>query len=205
VFSSRACPRFLGPHRGFSCQRFLSLVERQEPCRCRSGSARVARLAPCPTCLASLPARYALGVGEHGGGWFANRWHTTPPLCLKPHQQLALLSSALSHRPNSQVLSREVPQGSLPAFASGDVAVRRRNRYLLHCRVAFASSLICCPHRHSPSCDVPSLSPGAIRIYPVPLQRRDSLGPLSTPAVWFAHDGAVNTPRAHSQKNRSAY
>ena len=145
--SSPECPRFLRPLLGFSCPHFPSLVERQEPCRCRSGSAGVARLAPCPICLASWPARYALGVGELGGGWFASRWHTTPPLRLKPHQQLALLSSALSHKPNSQVLSREVPQGSLPAFASGDVALHRRNRYLLHYREAFASSLICCPHR----------------------------------------------------------
>jgi len=28
-----------------------------------------------------------------------------------------------THKPNSQVLSREVPQESLPAFASGDVAM----------------------------------------------------------------------------------
>jgi hypothetical protein len=40
---------------------------------------------------------------------------------LKPHQQLALLSSALSHEPIGLALSREAPQGSLPTFASGDV------------------------------------------------------------------------------------
>jgi hypothetical protein len=41
---------------------------------------------------------------------------------LKPHQRLAPSSSALSQEPISPVLSREGPQGSLPAFASGDVA-----------------------------------------------------------------------------------
>jgi hypothetical protein len=41
---------------------------------------------------------------------------------LKPHQRLAPSSSALPHEPINQVLSREGPQGSLPAFASGDVA-----------------------------------------------------------------------------------
>src|SRR5438552_185689 len=62
--SSPVCPRFLRPHRGFSCQCSPSLVERRELCRYTSGSAVVARLAPCPICLPSSPARYALGVGE---------------------------------------------------------------------------------------------------------------------------------------------
>ena len=67
VFSSLACPKFLGPHRGLPCHCFPSLVERRELCRCRSGSANIAGLAPCPICLPSLPARYVLGVGERSG------------------------------------------------------------------------------------------------------------------------------------------
>src|SRR5260370_40192352 len=109
VSSSLVCPKFLGPHRGLSCRCFPSLVERRELCRCRSGSADVAGLAPCPICFPSLPARYALGVGERSGGWPASRWHTIPPLRVRPHQQLALSSSALPHEPISQVLSCEAP------------------------------------------------------------------------------------------------
>jgi len=69
-----------------------------------------------------LPARYGLGVGERCGEWLASRWRTIAPLRLKPHQRLAPSSSALSQKPISPVLSREGPRGSLPAFASGDVA-----------------------------------------------------------------------------------
>jgi hypothetical protein len=112
----------LGLHRGFLCHHFPSFVERREPCRCTSGSTGVARLAPCPICFPLLPARYALGVGERCGEWLASRWRTIAPLRLKPHQRLAPSSSALPHEPINQVLSREGPQGSLPAFASGDVA-----------------------------------------------------------------------------------
>src|ERR1019366_1224754 len=54
--SSPVCPRFLRPHQGFSCQYSPSLVERRELCRYTSGSAAVARLAPCPTCFPSSPA-----------------------------------------------------------------------------------------------------------------------------------------------------
>jgi hypothetical protein len=61
------CPRFLRPRPGFSCPYSPSLVERRELCRYTSGSAVVARLAPCPTCFPSLPTRYALGVGERCG------------------------------------------------------------------------------------------------------------------------------------------
>src|SRR5271169_829142 len=121
VSSFLGCPRFLGPHQEFSCHRFPSLVERRELCRYTSGSAGVARLAPCPICRPSLPARYALGVGERCAGWLAIQWRTIPPLRLRPHQQFSLSSSALPHRPIGPVLSREAPQGSLPAFASGDV------------------------------------------------------------------------------------
>src|SRR5437660_12932669 len=67
VSSSLVCPKFLGPHQGFSCHRFPSLVERRELCRYTSGSAGVARLAPCPIGFPSWPARYALGVGERCG------------------------------------------------------------------------------------------------------------------------------------------
>src|SRR5882724_5862537 len=55
--SSRVCPKLPGPRRGFSCQCFLSLVGRQELCRHTSGSAVVARLAPCPICRPSLFSR----------------------------------------------------------------------------------------------------------------------------------------------------
>src|SRR6516225_10025009 len=48
--------------------------------------------------------------------------HTTLPLRLRPHQQLALSSSALPHMPICPVLSCAAPQGSLLAFAPGDVA-----------------------------------------------------------------------------------
>jgi hypothetical protein len=85
------------------------------------GSAGVAKFAPCPICLPSSPARYALGVGERRGGWLACQWHTILPLRLRPHQQLALSSSALPHRPICPVLSCEAPEGSQLAFASGDV------------------------------------------------------------------------------------
>jgi hypothetical protein len=71
VSSSLVCPKFLGPHRGLPCRCFPSLVERQELCRCRSGSASGAGLAPS-ICFPSSPARYALGVGERCGGWLAN-------------------------------------------------------------------------------------------------------------------------------------
>jgi hypothetical protein len=46
------------------------------------------------------------------------------------------------------VLSCEAPQGSLLAFAPGNVVDNRRNQYLLHYRAAFAFSLTCCPHRY---------------------------------------------------------
>src|SRR5712664_1146636 len=94
VSSFPVCPKFLDPHQGFSCHCFPSLVERREPCRYTSGSAGVARLAPCPICRPSLPARYALGVGECCGGWSASQRHTIPPLRLRPHQRLLPSSSA---------------------------------------------------------------------------------------------------------------
>src|ERR1700739_3924038 len=121
VSSFRGCPKFLGPHQGFPYPYFPSLVERRELCRYTSESAGVARLAPCPIGRPSLPARYALGVGERCGGWPASQWHTIPALRLRPHQWLAPSSFALPHMPIRLVLSREAPQGSGPAFASGDM------------------------------------------------------------------------------------
>ena len=113
--------RLPGPHLEFSCHYFPSLVERQEPCRCKSGSADVAGILLCPICFPSLPARYGLGVGERCVGWSASQWHTIPPLRRRPHQQFWLSSSALSPKPINQVLSCAAPRGSLPAFAFGDV------------------------------------------------------------------------------------
>src|SRR5215472_9292766 len=121
VSSFPVCPKFFDPHQGFSCHRFPSLVERREPCRYTSVSAGVARLAPCPIGRSSLPARYALGVGERCGGWPASQWRTIPSLRLRPHQWLSPSSSALPHVPICLVLSREALQGSGLAFASGDV------------------------------------------------------------------------------------
>src|SRR5271167_4323506 len=118
--SSLVCPKFLGPHRGLPCHCFPSLFERRELCRCRSGSANVAGLAPCPICVPSSPSRYALGVGERCDEWLANQWRTIPPLRVRPHQQLALSSSALPHEPISQVLSCEAPKR--------EVSSRRRRR-----------------------------------------------------------------------------
>src|SRR6266566_1946985 len=88
------CPKFLGRHQEFSCHRFPSLVEQRELCRYTSESAGVARLAPCPIGRPSLPARYALGVGERCGRWSASQWHTTPPLRLRPHQRFLPPASA---------------------------------------------------------------------------------------------------------------
>ena len=55
------------------------------------------------------------------------------------------------------------------------------------------------------SCDAPSPFRGAIWIYPVPLERRSSLGPLCTPAVLFAHDRGVGSPCTHCKKSPAAY
>ena len=85
------------------------------------GISRRCKVCTLPICWPSSPARYALGVGERGGGWLACQWHTILPLRLRPHQQLALSSSALPHRPICPVLSCEAPEGSQLAFAPGDV------------------------------------------------------------------------------------
>ena len=72
--------------------------------------------------MESQPSRYALGVGERYGVWPASLWRAILPLRLRLHQQLALSSSALPHMPICPVLSCAAPQGSLLAFAPGDVA-----------------------------------------------------------------------------------
>jgi len=92
-------------------ENFAAVGVGQQTCRART----------LPHLLPSLPARYALGVGERSGGWPASRWRTIPPLRVRPHQQLALSSSALPHEPISQVLSCEDHKGKSAAFASGDV------------------------------------------------------------------------------------
>src|SRR5438876_9100758 len=102
-------PNFLVNTGGFLAIVFRHSSNGENFARYTSGSAGVAGLAPCPICLPSLPARYALGVGERCGGWPASRWRTIPPLRVRPHQQLALSSSALPHEPISQVLSCEAP------------------------------------------------------------------------------------------------
>jgi len=56
------------------------------------------------------------------------------------------------------------------------------NQYPLHYRTAFASFLLSFPHRHRKPYGLLPLR-GAIRIYPVPLEWRDSLGPLPTPTA----------------------
>src|ERR1039457_539917 len=171
MFSSQVCSRFLGPLRGFSYHRFPSLAVRQEPCRCTSGSASVAKPAPCPTCLPSSPARYALGVGERCAGWGASRLRTIPSLHLRPHQQLALSSSALPHKPICSAFSREVPQGSLLAFALGDVVSTANatdicsitEQHLLPPRCPIRIAMV----RLATDCP---LNRGAIRTYSVPLK-----------------------------------
>src|ERR1700730_12651234 len=151
VSSFLECPKFLGPHQEFSCHHFPSLVERQELYLYTSGSAGVSRLAPYPIGRPSLPARYALGVGERCGEWTASQWHTIPPLRLRPHQRFLPSSSALPHVPICLVLSREAPQGSGPAFASGDVgdatdATTQPVSAPLQSSLRFLPD--CCPHRH---------------------------------------------------------
>jgi hypothetical protein len=166
---SPVCPRFLGLHRGSSCQCFLSLVERRELCRYTSGSASVARLAPCPICLPSPPARYALGVGERYGGWSATQGHTIPPLRLRPHQRLArhhLLCpisrlaqlSRVRHHGEVCPLSRPVMLSISDVTGIFSIAEKPSLPPRSHVRIAIGSSF-----------DVLSLLQGAIRIYPVPL------------------------------------
>src|SRR5260370_41925941 len=60
------------------------------------------------------------------------------------------------------------------------------------------------PHRHRSTSQWTFPLQGAIRTYPVPLERRDRLGPFSTPAVWFAHGGGSRTPPPHRKKKKKA-
>src|SRR5262245_24424548 len=117
----RCVPNFLIHTRGFLAIVFRHSSNGKNLTSCTSESAGVARLAPCPIGRSSLPARYALGVGECCGGWPASQWRTIPSLRLRPHQWLSPSSFALPHVPICLVLSREALQGSGLAFASGDV------------------------------------------------------------------------------------
>src|SRR6267154_1496643 len=58
------------------------------------------------------------------------------------------------------------------------------------------------PHRHRSTSQWTFPLQGAIRTYPVPLERRDRLGLFSTPAVWFAHGGESRNPRTHCKKKK---
>src|SRR3989440_8489438 len=53
VFSSLVCPKYLGPHRGFSCHCFPSLVERRDLCRYTNGTSGVVGIAPVTICVPS--------------------------------------------------------------------------------------------------------------------------------------------------------
>ncbi|SRR5258706_1809626 len=79
----------------------------------------------------------------------------------------------------------ERPDGSLPAFAEGDVA-ERRNPYPLHYKGAFAFSVLL--YRSPLSVPYGSLSlSGELRTFHVPLVCLDGLGPCL-----FAGDGVVS-------------
>ena len=134
------------------------------------GSADVARRVPSPIYLPSSPARYALGVGERCGWWLANQWHNILPPRLRPHQQLALSSSALPYMPICPVLSWEAPEGSQLAFAPGDVVggIDATGIRSITERHSLPPSLMSAP----PSAHLAMCFPwwGAIRIYPVPLE-----------------------------------
>jgi hypothetical protein len=82
----------------------------------------------------------------------ASQWRTIPSLRVRPHQWLSPSSCALPHVPICLVLSREAPQGSGLAFASGDVVdgsmqLTQPLSASLQSK-AFAFSLTCYPHRH---------------------------------------------------------
>src|SRR6266478_7006528 len=172
VSSFPVCPKFLDPHQGFSCHRFPSLVERREPCRYTSESAGVARLAPCPICLPSLPARYALGVGERCGGWPASQWHTTPPLRLRDrtngfrHRHLLCLMCRFASFFRVKHL-REVGPLSRPVMWS--MRLTQPVSAPLQSSLRFLPD--CYPHRHWSilRCTFPCYR-GAVWIYPVPLE-----------------------------------
>jgi len=109
--------------------------------------------------------------------------------------------------PICRVLACEAPQGSLPAFASGDVVNATDATGI--CSITEQHSLSPWPAVHTAvgsSCDVPSpYYGGAIWIYPVPLEWHDGLDPLCTPIVLFTHDGGIRSRRAHRMKSPAAY
>ena len=94
------------------------------------------------------------------------------------------------------MLSRHAtPLRSLPAFASGDV-VRRRNRYPPDYRTAFAYSEI--PYRAPLSVglttSLPTRRQERYGLTLFPLNDKDGLGSLSTPAALVTVEGENQTP-----------
>src|ERR1700746_1053402 len=79
--------------------------------------------------------------------------------------------------------------GSGLAFAFGDVAPVRTQPIFAPLQSDLRFFLLCCPHRRRNILRCICPLRGAIRIYPVPLERRDGLGPLFTPTVLVTHDG----------------
>ena len=155
---------------------FLAVVFRHSPNGENFAVIRVGQQAlqgshPAPICLPSLPARYALGVGERCGEWLANQWHTIPPLRLRPHQRFLPSSSAclmcrfasfsrVKHLREVGPLSRPV-MWSMQLTQPVSAPLQSSLRFLPDC----------CPHRHWSilRCTFPLLR-GAVWIYPVPLE-----------------------------------
>ena len=69
--------------------------------------------------------------------------------------------------------------GSGPAFAFGDVVPVRTQPIFAPLRSDLRFFLLCCPHRRRNILRCICPLRGTIRIYPVPLERRDGLGPSS--------------------------
>ena len=91
-------PNFLVHTRGFLAIVFRHSSNGENLAADTSESAGVARLAPCPICRPSSPARYALGVGERCGGWLASlmAYHSaasleTAPTALRRRHLLRLI------------------------------------------------------------------------------------------------------------------
>jgi len=116
------CPIILYLPPGCSCRRSQSLGALPAICRSPNVSADVARLSPCSICLLSLPSQYAFGVGGRLPWWFANRGLPIPVSCPKVHRPAP--SSALPVSLLTKLSCDGRPGGSLPAFASGNVATR---------------------------------------------------------------------------------
>lgn len=71
--------------------------------------------------LPVLPLRYALGVDVHFGLPCASLWHTSPPFCIRLHQQ-SLPSSAFPSCRFAKLSRNGRPGGSLPTFVEDDIA-----------------------------------------------------------------------------------